>query len=104
MIPETVSIVPPEWDWIAAYGIGGMAVVIATAWVVLFSLGSGRRALVISLITVVIMFEAPFVWLWEDHVMGPLVAIGKGTKDPWPKPEQLLLEDFVTENSLLRTE
>jgi len=29
MIPETVSIVPPEWDWIAAYGIGGMAVVIA---------------------------------------------------------------------------
>ena len=35
----------------------------------------------------------------EDHVMGPMVAIGKGTKDPWPKPGQLSLEELVFENS-----
>ena len=30
-----------------------------------------------------------FVNLPEDHVMGPMVAIGKGTKDLWPKLGQL---------------
>ncbi len=35
----------------------------------------------------------------EDHVMGPMVAIGKGTKKPWPKPGQLPLSDLVVENS-----
>lgn len=34
----------------------------------------------------------------EDHVMGPLVAVGKGTKDAWPKPGQLPLEELVLEN------
>ncbi len=34
----------------------------------------------------------------EDHVMGPMVAIGKGTKDPWPKPGQLPLDELVFEN------
>jgi nitroreductase len=33
-----------------------------------------------------------------DHVMGPMVAIGKGTKDPWPKPGQLTLDEVVIEN------
>ncbi|MEN8108775.1 MAG: nitroreductase family protein [Pseudomonadota bacterium] len=42
---------------------------------------------------------AELVNLPEDHVMGPMVAIGKGTKDPWPKPGQLDLEDLVFENS-----
>ncbi|MEZ6193278.1 MAG: nitroreductase family protein [Phycisphaerales bacterium] len=35
----------------------------------------------------------------EDHVLGPMVAIGKGTKDPWPKPGQLPLSELVLENT-----
>jgi len=35
----------------------------------------------------------------DDHVMGPMVAIGKGTSDPWPKPGQLSLDEVVSENS-----
>ncbi|MEM9480679.1 MAG: nitroreductase family protein [Verrucomicrobiota bacterium] len=42
---------------------------------------------------------AKLVGLPEDHVMGPMVAIGKGTKDAWPKPGQLPLEEIVFENS-----
>ena len=34
----------------------------------------------------------------EDHVMGPMVAIGKGIKKPWPKPGQLPLSEVVVEN------
>jgi nitroreductase len=41
---------------------------------------------------------AKLVNLPDDHVMGPLVAIGKGTKDPWPKPGQLALDAIVVEN------
>jgi len=41
---------------------------------------------------------AELIRLPEDHVMGPMVAIGKGTKDPWPKPGQLSLEEVVIEN------
>jgi nitroreductase len=41
---------------------------------------------------------AELIRLPEDHVMGPMIAIGKGTKDPWPKPGQLSLEEVVTEN------
>ena len=33
------------------------------------------------------------------HVIGPMVAIGKGTKEPWPKPGQLSLSELVVENS-----
>jgi nitroreductase len=42
---------------------------------------------------------AELVKLPEDHVMGPMVAIGKGTKDPWPKPGQLALDEVVIENA-----
>ncbi len=42
---------------------------------------------------------ADLIKLPEDHVMGPLVAIGKGIKDPWPKPGQVPLEELVFENS-----
>ncbi|MEM1329146.1 MAG: nitroreductase family protein [Planctomycetota bacterium] len=38
---------------------------------------------------------AELINLPEDHVMGPLVAIGKGTKDAWPKPGQLPLSEVV---------
>jgi nitroreductase len=41
---------------------------------------------------------AELVKLPEDHVMGPMVAIGKGTKNPWPKPGQLSLDEVVVED------
>ena len=41
---------------------------------------------------------AELVGLPDDHVMGAMVAIGKGTKDPWPKPGQLPLSEVVIEN------
>ena len=42
---------------------------------------------------------AELIKLPEDYVMGPMVAIGKGTKEPWPKPGQLPLDELVVENS-----
>ena len=39
------------------------------------------------------------IQLPEDHVMGAMVAVGKGTKDPWPKPGQLTLEEVIIENA-----
>ena len=41
---------------------------------------------------------AELINLPDDHVMGPMVAIGKGTKGPWPKPGQLPLSELVVEN------
>lgn len=41
---------------------------------------------------------AELINLPKDHVMGPMVAIGKGTKDSWPKPGQLPLSEIVFEN------
>ncbi|MBT3923617.1 MAG: nitroreductase family protein [Nitrospina sp.] len=41
---------------------------------------------------------AELINLPEDHVMGPMVAVGRGAKDPWPKPGQLTLEEVVFEN------
>ena len=34
----------------------------------------------------------------DDHVVGPMVAIGKGTKESWPKPGQLSLDEVVIHN------
>ena len=42
---------------------------------------------------------AELVGLPDDHVMGPMIAIGKGIKDPWPKPGQLSLAELVFENT-----
>ena len=42
---------------------------------------------------------AKLIGLPEDHIMGPMVAIGKGTKESWPKPGQLSLEEIVFENT-----
>ena len=42
---------------------------------------------------------AKLINLPDDHVMGPMVAIGKGTKLAWPKPGQLPLEELVVEDS-----
>ncbi|WP_242632126.1 nitroreductase family protein [Rubripirellula amarantea] len=41
---------------------------------------------------------AQLINLPADYVMGPMVAIGKGTKEAWPKPGQLPLGDVVFEN------
>ncbi|MCP3996854.1 MAG: nitroreductase family protein [bacterium] len=41
---------------------------------------------------------ARLINLPDNHVMGPMVAIGKGTKDAWPKPGQLSLDEVVLEN------
>lgn len=41
---------------------------------------------------------AELINLPDDHVMGAMVAIGKGTKEPWPKPGQLSLSEVVIEN------
>ncbi|MEM9166650.1 MAG: nitroreductase family protein [Planctomycetota bacterium] len=38
---------------------------------------------------------AELINLPGDHAMGPMVAIGKGTKDAWPKPGQLGLDEVV---------
>ncbi|MDX2505095.1 MAG: nitroreductase family protein [Gammaproteobacteria bacterium] len=34
----------------------------------------------------------------EDHVITMFVAIGKGTKEPWPRPGQLSLDEIVIKN------
>ena len=36
---------------------------------------------------------AELVGLPDDHCIGPMVAIGRGIKDSWPKPGQLALEE-----------
>ncbi|MEM8884582.1 MAG: nitroreductase family protein [Planctomycetota bacterium] len=41
---------------------------------------------------------AKLINLPDDHVMGPMIAVGKGTKDPWPKPGQLPLDEVTFEN------
>ena len=38
---------------------------------------------------------AKLVNLPADHCIGPMVAIGKGTKEPWPKPGQLPMSEVV---------
>jgi len=38
---------------------------------------------------------AELINLPADHCIGPMIAIGKGTKDPWPKPGQLPLSEVV---------
>ena len=42
---------------------------------------------------------APLINLPEDHVMGPIVVVGKGIKDAWPKPGQLSLDEVVKTNT-----
>lgn len=38
------------------------------------------------------------IGLPEDHVIGPMVVVGKKTKDSWPKPGQLSLDEVVVRN------
>ncbi len=41
---------------------------------------------------------AQLICLPEDHVIAMFVAIGKGTKEAWPRPGQLSLNDVVVRN------
>ena len=36
---------------------------------------------------------AKIINLPEDHAIAFMIAIGKGTKEPWPKPGQLALDE-----------
>ncbi len=38
------------------------------------------------------------IGLPADHVIGPIVVVGKKTKDSWPKPGQLGLDEVVVRN------
>jgi len=38
---------------------------------------------------------AKLVNLPADHCMGPMIAVGKRTQDPWPKPGQLALDEVM---------
>jgi nitroreductase len=42
---------------------------------------------------------AELINLPDDHVITMFVAIGKGTKDAWPRPGQLPLDEVVIKNS-----
>lgn len=42
---------------------------------------------------------AKLINLPDDHVMGAMVAVGRGIKEPWPKPGQLALNEVTVENS-----
>lgn len=41
---------------------------------------------------------AELIHLPEDHVIGMMVAIGKGTKPAWPKPGQLPVNEVLLKN------
>ena len=41
---------------------------------------------------------AQLINLPDDHVIAMFVAIGKGTKETWPRPGQLSLDDVVIKN------
>ena len=38
---------------------------------------------------------AKLVNLPKDHCIGPMIAVGKKTKDPWPKPGQLSIDEVM---------
>lgn len=44
---------------------------------------------------------AELINLPDDHVITMFVAIGKGTKDPWPRPGQLSLEEVVIKDKFV---
>lgn len=44
---------------------------------------------------------AELINLPDDHVIAMFVAIGKGTKEPWPRPGQLNLDEVVIKNKFV---
>lgn len=63
MLPSNVVISPPIFDPIAAYGIGGIAVIVAIAWVIIFSRGHVRRAVTLALSIALLMTGGAFAAL-----------------------------------------
>jgi hypothetical protein len=55
MLTETISILPPVFDPVVAFGIGGLAVLVAIIWIVLFSRHNSRRALILSAAVLTVM-------------------------------------------------
>src|SRR5687768_4562624 len=55
MLPVTISILPPVFDPISAFGIGGLAVLVAIVWIVMFAQRNGRRALILSVAVFMVM-------------------------------------------------
>ena len=41
---------------------------------------------------------AKIINLPQDHAIAFMIAIGKGTKDAWPRPGQLGLEEVMVSN------
>jgi len=41
---------------------------------------------------------AELIGLPSDHVMGPMIAVGKGTKEPWPKQGLLPKDELFIDN------
>ncbi len=65
MLPDWVRIAPPAFDAIAAYGIGGLAVVVAALFVALVSTGArpviySDRALVMRVTTSALIWTFTF--------------------------------------------
>ena len=54
-MPNAIHIVPPVFDAVAAYGIGGLAVVVAAAFVALVTRGQPRARLLLAVATAVVM-------------------------------------------------
>jgi hypothetical protein len=59
---------------------------------------TGRVSVILLMIGFDIDEVAKLIRLPADHVMGPMVAIGRGSKQPWPKPGQIPLSELVFEN------
>ena len=53
--PQTIVIRPPIFDPIAAYGIGGMAVLVAIVWGVLFSRHNSGHVVVLAVAVIMLM-------------------------------------------------
>lgn len=46
---------------------------------------------------------ANLIHLPHDYVIGPMVAIGKAIKKPWPKTKQLPLQELIFEDSFIKS-
>jgi cytochrome bd-type quinol oxidase subunit 1 len=79
MLPDTVKIVPPVFDALAAYGIGGLAALVALAWVRLFARGDRWRSPRLLAIVLVLLggsaLAATSGWLARFDRQPPPMAI-----------------------------
>lgn len=55
MLSSNIIIAPPIFDPISAYGVGGIAVIVAIVWIVIFSRHNMRRAVVLTFGVVLLM-------------------------------------------------